>query len=400
MKLNTEQANFYLFELFQMLKTKMVSLINIFLLEYAKQSPLFSHQLIWQCEVDEHSQPEDDQKFEEHKDKRIEATNLKKKIEKNYSSYDLRTFNEINDFLIYLTEISSKMDPKMSKNKKKEVIKRCLQDIKIPEFAYLPTNPEMRVVGIYKNTGRPMQSAAKCPFMLTFKCEKIENLDEFLPREKNKNVDLFDKKSVSDEDENNEIDNDFRKSIRTKESFLALNSKNNLTDKKKRLLKDLNRNSSNLSNLSNMQKLVTELNLSNSQEFKIKDETLLKNIPSLKFKNYLSKNSNSSFADFKKSQSSHKDKKYHNISCIFKTKDDIRHDTLTLKFITIMKEIYKREKVNLYLMPYRTFSNRTGEDKCLGGIIEVIPNSISRDEIGKTYDCNLIQYFENKYNTR
>ena len=396
MKLNTEQANFYLFELFQMLKTKMVSLINIFLLEYAKKSPLFSHQLIWQCEVDEFSQPEDDQKFEEHKDKRIEATNLKKKIEKNFTSYDLRTFNEINDFLVYLTEISSKMDPKMSKNKKKEIIKNCLTDIKIPEFAYLPTNPEMRVVGIYKNTGRPMQSAAKCPFMLTFKCEKIEDLENFLPQKRKTTVneDFIDIKSTSDDD--NDINIDYRKTKNTKKSFFG-GSNQKITPIKK-LNKNISRNNSNLSNLSNMQKLVTELNLSGDKKLELNNKDLLNKMPSLKYKNYLSKNT-SSYSELKK-EPKKENKKYHDIAVIFKTKDDIRHDTLTLKFITIMKEIFMREKVNLYLMPYRTFSNRTGEDKCLGGIIEVIPNSISRDEIGKTYDCSLIEYFENKYNSR
>ncbi len=96
-----------------------------------------------------------------------------------------------------------------------------------------------------------------------------------------------------------------------------------------------------------------------------------------------------------------KEKKSNNnfskISCIFKTKDDVRHDSLTLKFIMLMKEIFEREKVNLYLSPYRTFSNRTGDDMSLGGIIEALQGALSRNQIGRINDCNLITYFRNKY---
>jgi len=44
-------------------------------------------------------------------------------------------------------------------------------------------------------------------------------------------------------------------------------------------------------------------------------------------------------------------------------------------------------------MPYKCISNRTGEGKSIGGIIEVVPNCASRDQLGKTYEMNLYTYF-------
>jgi len=51
----------------------------------------------------------------------------------------------------------------------------------------------------------------------------------------------------------------------------------------------------------------------------------------------------------------------------------------------------------LFVAPYRCISNRTGADKLLGGIIEVVPNSHSRDQLGKAFEINLHEYFLKKY---
>jgi len=47
--------------------------------------------------------------------------------------------------------------------------------------------------------------------------------------------------------------------------------------------------------------------------------------------------------------------------------------------------------------PYKCISNRTGDEKLLGGIIEVVPNSHSRDQLGKAFEINLHEYFLKKY---
>ena len=47
--------------------------------------------------------------------------------------------------------------------------------------------------------------------------------------------------------------------------------------------------------------------------------------------------------------------------------------------------------------PYRVLPNRTGSDGLIGGIIECVPNSSTRDEIGKATACSLKDYFISKF---
>lgn len=81
------------------------------------------------------------------------------------------------------------------------------------------------------------------------------------------------------------------------------------------------------------------------------------------------------------------------ISCIFKVGDDLRQDSLALQIIHIFKEIFSDNKLDLYLFPYKTISSIYSKHKDLGGMIEVVPNCDSRDQIGKTYGTNLYEYY-------
>ena len=55
-----------------------------------------------------------------------------------------------------------------------------------------------------------------------------------------------------------------------------------------------------------------------------------------------------------------------------------------MQVIRLFVEIFERHGLGLRLFPYRTLSNRTGPSLDIGGIIEVVPNCVSRDSIGKT----------------
>lgn len=75
-------------------------------------------------------------------------------------------------------------------------------------------------------------------------------------------------------------------------------------------------------------------------------------------------------------------------SVIFKVGDDCRQDVLALQFLTALKNIFAASGLNLYFFPYRVVATAPG---C--GVIEVIPNSISRDQLGREKINSLYDYF-------
>jgi phosphatidylinositol 4-kinase len=78
--------------------------------------------------------------------------------------------------------------------------------------------------------------------------------------------------------------------------------------------------------------------------------------------------------------------------CIFKVGDDVRQDMLALQIIQLFKDIYDGLGIQLYLVPYRVVATAPG---C--GVIEAIPDSKSRDQLGKQTQVSLKEYFMSIY---
>ncbi|KAJ3023680.1 phosphatidylinositol-4- kinase [Thoreauomyces humboldtii] len=74
---------------------------------------------------------------------------------------------------------------------------------------------------------------------------------------------------------------------------------------------------------------------------------------------------------------------------IFKVGDDCRQDVLALQLISIFKSIFSQAGLEVYLFPYRVVATAPG---C--GVIEVIPNSTSRDMMGREQVNNLYEWFQ------
>ena len=78
--------------------------------------------------------------------------------------------------------------------------------------------------------------------------------------------------------------------------------------------------------------------------------------------------------------------------CIFKMGDDCRQDQLALQIIGVLKRMFDAVEIPCFLSPYRVIT--TGPSS---GIIECVPQTKSRDQIGKLTEGNLYDYFIAKY---
>ncbi|KAK0421370.1 hypothetical protein QR680_015203 [Steinernema hermaphroditum] len=79
-------------------------------------------------------------------------------------------------------------------------------------------------------------------------------------------------------------------------------------------------------------------------------------------------------------------------AAIFKVGDDVRQDMLALQLMKIMKNVFDTLNIDVCLFPYRVVATAPG---C--GVIECVPNSKSRDQLGRQTDYGLYEYFLTTY---
>ncbi|EPS96826.1 hypothetical protein FOMPIDRAFT_1052946 [Fomitopsis schrenkii] len=77
---------------------------------------------------------------------------------------------------------------------------------------------------------------------------------------------------------------------------------------------------------------------------------------------------------------------------IFKVGDDCRQDVLALQVIAMFKNIFVSVGLMLYVYPYRVTATAPG---C--GVIDVVPNATSRDEMGRAKVNDLLDFFIARY---
>lgn len=203
----------------------------------------------------------------------------------SFSGVDKAFYEREFTFFDEVTSISGKLKPyiKRPKPEKKQKIEEELRKIKVEVGVYLPSNPDGAVIGIDRQSGKPLQSHAKAPYMATFRI----------------------KKSIGDSIEG--------------------------TDD---MLEETNQNGSTPNN--------------NSIEIWQ--------------------------------------------SAIFKVGDDCRQDVLALQMIAAFRGIFNNVGLDVYVFPYRVTATAPG---C--GVIDVLPNSISRDMLGREAVNGLYDYFISKY---
>lgn len=272
-----ELTFFFVPQIVQALRFDDLGYIKQFILETAKLSHQFCHQIIWNmkanCYKDDAAEIEDPMK--PLLDGMIDS------IVKSLTGEARLFYDKEFSFFHEVTSISGKLKPfiKKTKPEKKAKIDEEMAKIHVEVGIYLPSNPDGEVIDIDKHSGRPLQSHAKAPFMASFKVRKSRTV----------------------------VDSD-------------------------------------------PEALLDDNEVEKHEDYEIWQQA------------------------------------------IFKVGDDCRQDVLALQLIAMFKNIFTSVGLPLYFYPYRVTATAPG---C--GVIDVVPNATSRDEMGRAKVNDLLDFFVSKY---
>jgi phosphatidylinositol 4-kinase len=161
---------FYVPQIVQTLRYDFLGYVERFILETAKFSQLFAHQIIWNIKAnsykDEDSQIPDPVK--------PTLDHVMARLVDSFSGEDKSFYEREFAFFGEVTSISGKLRPYIRKTKpeKNQKIAEELAKITVDPGVYLPSNPDSVVVDIDRESGKSLQSHAKAPFMATFKIRR------------------------------------------------------------------------------------------------------------------------------------------------------------------------------------------------------------------------------------
>ena len=277
---------FYVPQIVQTLRYDVLGYVQRYILEAAKFSQLFAHQIIWNMTANAYK--DEDSSIEDSLKPTLDI--IKDRMVASFSGQDKDFFEREFAFFNEITEISGKLRPHIKKSKadKKQKIEEELRKIRVEPGVYLPSNPDGTVIGIDRKSGKPLQSHAKAPYMATFRINKDR--------------------------------------LQTSET----------------------------------------------------EDTLAKTNQVLEVSHSGSNTGGSTYEVWQ--------------SAIFKVGDDCRQDVLALQMIAAFRGIFNNVGLDVYVYPYRVTATGPG---C--GVIDVLPNSISRDMLGREAVNGLYDYFISKY---
>ncbi|XP_076062775.1 phosphatidylinositol 4-kinase III alpha isoform X2 [Oratosquilla oratoria] len=264
---------FYIPQLVQALRYDTMGYVSEFIKFAAKKSQLLAHQVIWNMETnkfrDEDGNEKDADLFEV-------IENLEKTIIASVSGHAKQFYEREFDFFGKVTNISAIIKPYPKGPERKKACLDALRAIEVAPGCYLPSNPEAVIIDIDRNSGTPMQSAAKAPYLARFLVRKCGI---------------------------NELER----------QGMAVSA----------------------------------------------GQPISPNIGPDVWQ-----------------------------AAIFKVGDDVRQDMLALQVISLFENVFQSVGLDLFLYPYRVVATSPG---C--GVIECVPNAKSRDQLGRSTDTGMYEYF-------
>ncbi|KAJ2617380.1 phosphatidylinositol-4- kinase [Coemansia sp. RSA 1365] len=426
---------FYIPQMVQALRHDSDGYVERAILSSAQISQHFAHQIIWNMKAnvyrDEEGQEPDSLKpvLDRIVDTIVEDLSGD---DRAYYEMEFRFFGEI-------TGISGKLKPfiKKSKPEKKRKIDEELRQIKVEPGVYLPSNPDGTVVDIDYDSGRPLQSHAKAPFMATFVINRprvaSDEVQELLKRSEHTDTPsgrLDPEETPISDDGSSESSADISQNEPT-----PLDVRNNATHPLEARIQDLD--AGYLASKLESTKIQTQRTVNSAisdapdligislhspkvrsgrpsrdsaRTYSLTRDAVASNnilsaqTPQMRDSPGVLLSSSSPLppdtratadiqtADKSTSRQEEEDYEIMRLSAIFKVGDDCRQDVLALQLIAVFKNIFTSCGLDLYLYPYRVVATAPGR-----GVIDVIPNSISRDQMGREKVNSLSDYFATKY---
>lgn len=157
---------FYIPQLLQAVRYDTMGYVSEFIKAAASRSQLLAHQIIWNMKTnmytDEEGQQQDPDLYEP-------FDHIVNHILSCLSGPAKQFYEREFDFFQKVTAISGEIRAFPKGSERKKACLNALSKIVVQPGCYLPSNPEAVVIDVDYNSGTPMQSAAKAPFLARFK---------------------------------------------------------------------------------------------------------------------------------------------------------------------------------------------------------------------------------------
>eukprot|EP01116_Phalansterium_solitarium_P022214 TRINITY_DN7253_c0_g1_i2.p1 TRINITY_DN7253_c0_g1~~TRINITY_DN7253_c0_g1_i2.p1 ORF type:complete len:2046 (+),score=784.72 TRINITY_DN7253_c0_g1_i2:171-6308(+) len=405
-----ETIIYYIPQLVQALRYDDSQMVSQYLREAATHSDLLAHQIIWNLQTYTVSDPSTAPASSSASLSR-KAADLLVNIKNDFSSSARQRYEEEFDFIDRVTRISGILMDVHPDNKeaRKPLLRQELAKITLESTnLYLPSNPDVKVHGIIPESSTTLQSAAKQPILVWFHCHSRESEYQLEHPRSLAATDTF-----LTEEEEDKLTAEEEHEARRRHRMLRRHGKEEEEEAdgfdwkypafKLPAFKSLRESELAALNLpapvANGKAPVSPPEVAASEHRSSDDSDASTS----------SVDSSSDVADAPHDtpgQSSTPKALVAAVNsaakiawsgsfrtgCIFKVNDDIRQDMLALQVIGLFHKIFQQFDLDLFLYPYKVIATSPQS-----GIIEVVPNATSRDQLGKKFEGGLAEYFLFKY---